>query len=149
MYIHTYIHTYTYMYIQRCLYVYMLRGYVCDVFMCAHVYSFFVFIYIHTYTKYPCICYPYGTRGQMCHSGAFYPKYFLIEFFSPQIWDPRTDVPQRSIFGAHITGDSMDQWGNFVVTGSWRPEKQLQVVSKFEKLIIRWAINCISNGLID
>lgn len=44
-----------------------------------------------------------------------------------QVWDTRTDVPQRSIFGPHITGDSMDQWDNYIVTGSWRPEKQLQV----------------------
>jgi hypothetical protein len=72
-----------------------------------------------------------------------------IHIYGTQIWDPRTDVPQRSIFGAHITGDSMDQWGNFVVTGSWRPEKQLQVVSTIEKLIISWVIDYISNGLIS
>jgi len=44
-----------------------------------------------------------------------------------QVWDTRTDVPQSSIFGPHITGDSMDQWDNYIVTGSWRPEKQLQL----------------------
>ena len=41
----------------------------------------------------------------------------------------------------------MDQWGNYVVTGSWRPEKQLQVVTTIGKLIIScWEINYIGNG---
>ena len=44
-----------------------------------------------------------------------------------QVWDVRVDRPQRSIFGAHITGDAMDQWDNYVLTGSWRPEGQLQL----------------------
>jgi COMPASS component SWD3 len=46
------------------------------------------------------------------------------------MWDVRTDNPVRNIFGAHITGDSMDQWDNYVLTGSWRPEKQLQVCAE-------------------
>ena len=136
---------------------------VCDIYMCVHILSLCVCtciyryiqiihihiygaqiwdiyslcIYVHMYTYIydisTCMVSGYETRGQMCHSGAFQPRYFLFDFFVPQIWDPRTDVPQRSIFGAHITGDSMDRWGNFIVTGSWRPEKQLQVVTTIGK----------------
>jgi len=44
-----------------------------------------------------------------------------------QIWDVRQDVPVRSCFGPHITGDAVDLKGHEILSGSWRPEKQLQV----------------------
>jgi len=44
-----------------------------------------------------------------------------------QIWDVRQDVPARSVFGPHITGDAVDLHGNEILSGSWRPDKQLQV----------------------
>ena len=33
----------------------------------------------------------------------------------------------RSIFGPHICGDSLDIVGKEVLTGSWRPDKQLEL----------------------
>jgi len=44
-----------------------------------------------------------------------------------QVWDIRMDVPCRSVFGTHITGDSIDLYDNYIVSGSWRPENQLQL----------------------
>lgn len=44
-----------------------------------------------------------------------------------QVWDLRVGASVRSIFGPHICGDSLDVVGNEIVTGSWRPEKQLEV----------------------
>jgi len=44
-----------------------------------------------------------------------------------QIWDLRSGAAVRSIFGPHICGDSLDVVGNEIVTGSWRPEHQLEV----------------------
>ena len=44
-----------------------------------------------------------------------------------QLWDLRMDDAVRSIFGPHICGDAVDVDGNTVVTGSWRPENQLQL----------------------
>lgn len=49
---------------------------------------------------------------------------------TPQIWDMRADTPVRSIFGPHVCGDAIDMSGNVVLTGSYRPEKQLQVGRK-------------------
>ena len=43
-----------------------------------------------------------------------------------QVWDIRTDKSIRSIFGPHICGDAVDIHGNTILTGSWRPEDQLQ-----------------------
>ena len=44
-----------------------------------------------------------------------------------QIWDLRINQPAASLYGPHICGDSIDIAGNEVVTGSWRPTKQLQI----------------------
>ena len=33
----------------------------------------------------------------------------------------------RSIFGPHICGDALDVAGKEVLTGSWRPDKQLEL----------------------
>jgi COMPASS component SWD3 len=44
-----------------------------------------------------------------------------------QFWDLRAGYAVRSIFGPHICGDSLDISGNRIVTGSWRPDKQLEV----------------------
>lgn len=45
-----------------------------------------------------------------------------------QFWDLRTGNSIRSIYGPHICGDSLDvSVTGQVLTGSWRPEKALQV----------------------
>lgn len=44
-----------------------------------------------------------------------------------QVWDIRAGHSVRSIFGPHVAGDSVDVVGDTVLTGSWRPEKCLQV----------------------
>ena len=46
-----------------------------------------------------------------------------------QIWDLRVEGAVRNIFGPHICGDSMDIDcdGGEILTGSWRPEEQLQL----------------------
>ena len=44
-----------------------------------------------------------------------------------QIWDLRTNQPTGSMYGPHVCGDSIDAAGHEVVSGSWRPTKQLQI----------------------
>ena len=46
-----------------------------------------------------------------------------------QIWDLRVEGAVRNIFGPHICGDSMDIDcdGQEILTGSWRPDNQLQL----------------------
>ena len=44
-----------------------------------------------------------------------------------QIWDTRVSHAVRLIFGPHIAGDAVDIMDNVVLTGSWRPDRQLQV----------------------
>ncbi|KAG9389926.1 WD domain G-beta repeat [Carpediemonas membranifera] len=44
-----------------------------------------------------------------------------------QVWDLRADHSVRSIYSPHICGDSVDIDGNTVLTGSWRPENQVQL----------------------
>lgn len=44
-----------------------------------------------------------------------------------QVWDVRAGYAVRSIFGPHICGDSLDIFGDTVVTGSWRPTHQLEL----------------------
>lgn len=44
-----------------------------------------------------------------------------------QVWDIRTGISARSLYGAHICGDSLDIVGNEILTGSWRPENQLEI----------------------
>eukprot|EP00002_Diphylleia_rotans_P028207 TRINITY_DN568_c0_g1_i1.p1 TRINITY_DN568_c0_g1~~TRINITY_DN568_c0_g1_i1.p1 ORF type:complete len:350 (+),score=59.43 TRINITY_DN568_c0_g1_i1:100-1149(+) len=44
-----------------------------------------------------------------------------------QVWDVRIDQAVRSIFGPHICGDSVDAVGNEILSGSWRPDHQLQL----------------------
>ena len=44
-----------------------------------------------------------------------------------QIWDARVGYAVRSVFGPHICGDSVDVRDGEILTGSWRPENQLQV----------------------
>lgn len=51
-----------------------------------------------------------------------------------QIWDVRQDVPVRSVFGPHITGDAVDLYGHEILSGSWRPDKQLQVFDAAQHL---------------
>lgn len=43
------------------------------------------------------------------------------------LWDTRTGASSASIFGPHICGDAIDLHDNMVLTGSWRPERQLQL----------------------
>jgi WD40 repeat protein len=44
-----------------------------------------------------------------------------------QVWDIRLGAAVRSIYGAHICGDALDIFGNEVLTGSWRPDNQLEI----------------------
>jgi WD40 repeat protein len=44
-----------------------------------------------------------------------------------QIWDIRVSHAVRLIYGPHIAGDSVDIHDGVVMTGSWRPEHQLEV----------------------
>ena len=44
-----------------------------------------------------------------------------------QVWDVRVGTAVRSLFGPHICGDSLDVAGSEILTGSWRPEKQLEI----------------------
>jgi len=44
-----------------------------------------------------------------------------------QIWDLRVNQPIGSMYGPHVCGDSIDARGMEVLTGSWRPSKQLQL----------------------
>ena len=44
-----------------------------------------------------------------------------------QVWDVAAGSPVRSMYGAHICGDAVDLRGSEVLTGSWRPNNQLQV----------------------
>jgi len=46
-----------------------------------------------------------------------------------QIWDIRAGCAVRSFYGPHICGDALDIVGNEIVTGSWRPDKQLEIWS--------------------
>lgn len=44
-----------------------------------------------------------------------------------QIWDVRSGYAVDSIYGPHICGDSLDVFQDVVITGSWRPEHQLEI----------------------
>jgi COMPASS component SWD3 len=43
------------------------------------------------------------------------------------LWDVRVGGSIRSFYGAHIAGDALDIYGNEVLTGSWRPDNQLEL----------------------
>ena len=43
------------------------------------------------------------------------------------IWDIRTGTSVRSFYGPHVCGDSVDVVNGEIVTGSWRPENQLEI----------------------
>lgn len=44
-----------------------------------------------------------------------------------QFWDIRQGSAVRSLYGPHICGDALDIVKNEVVTGSWRPDNQLEL----------------------
>mmetsp|Transcript_9954 Transcript_9954/g.15014 ORF Transcript_9954/g.15014 Transcript_9954/m.15014 type:complete len:351 (+) Transcript_9954:63-1115(+) len=44
-----------------------------------------------------------------------------------QIWDIREGHAVRSIYGPHICGDSLDLFRNEILSGSWRPQHQLEL----------------------
>ncbi|CAM9250842.1 unnamed protein product [Pylaiella littoralis] len=44
-----------------------------------------------------------------------------------QFWDMRVGYSVKSIFGPHISGDSLDICNNEILTGSWRPNSPLEV----------------------
>jgi hypothetical protein len=45
-----------------------------------------------------------------------------------QVWDVRAGTSVRSIYGPHICGDALDvNAQGHILTGSWRPEKALQL----------------------
>lgn len=43
------------------------------------------------------------------------------------VWDSRAGRAVRSIYGPHLCGDALDVAGQEIVTGSWRPENQLEI----------------------
>jgi COMPASS component SWD3 len=43
------------------------------------------------------------------------------------LWDLRAEKPVRSMFGPSICGDSLDVNSKYVLTGSYRMDKQLQL----------------------
>jgi WD40 repeat protein len=45
---------------------------------------------------------------------------------SIQMWDLRSGIAVRSMFGAHICSDTLDICGNFLLSGSWRTKDQVQ-----------------------
>ena len=45
-----------------------------------------------------------------------------------QIWDVREEKSVQNFYGPHICGDAIDVYGNTILTGSWRPENQLEVM---------------------
>lgn len=48
-----------------------------------------------------------------------------------QIWDVRVQHSVRSIYGPHIAGDALDIQGEEILTGSWRADNPLEVLSFF------------------
>jgi COMPASS component SWD3 len=44
-----------------------------------------------------------------------------------QYWDVRAGVAVKNIFGPHICGDALDIVNGRIVTGSWRPQHQLEI----------------------
>ncbi|EOD31169.1 hypothetical protein EMIHUDRAFT_99388 [Emiliania huxleyi CCMP1516] len=44
-----------------------------------------------------------------------------------QLWDTRTATTALSIYGPHVCGDALDMRGHTILSGSWRPEQQLQL----------------------
>mmetsp|Transcript_16232 Transcript_16232/g.49396 ORF Transcript_16232/g.49396 Transcript_16232/m.49396 type:complete len:429 (+) Transcript_16232:86-1372(+) len=44
-----------------------------------------------------------------------------------QLWDVRSSTSSISIYGPHVCGDALDLSGNYILSGSWRPEDQLQL----------------------
>lgn len=61
-----------------------------------------------------------------------------------QIWDIRAGHSVRSIYGPHICGDALDVYGNTILTGSWRPDNQLETwdyTSGEKKTSIPWSVS--------
>lgn len=44
-----------------------------------------------------------------------------------QFWDMRVGHSVKSIFGPHLSGDSLDICGDEILTGSWRPNNPLEI----------------------
>ena len=44
-----------------------------------------------------------------------------------QIWDLRAEYSVRSFYGPHICGDGVDLKDDKILTGSYRPDKNLQL----------------------
>ena len=44
-----------------------------------------------------------------------------------KIWDLRMETPVRGIYGPFICGDSLDIHDGYILSGSWRSDKQLQI----------------------
>ncbi len=42
-----------------------------------------------------------------------------------KVWDLREQQPIRYIYGPYICGDALDLHEGYILTGSWRPDKQL------------------------
>lgn len=63
-----------------------------------------------------------------------------------QIWDVRAGHSVRGIYGPHIAGDAIDiNDRQEILTGSWRPENPLEVISAVSlsiliTLMIAWLL---------
>lgn len=44
-----------------------------------------------------------------------------------KVWDLREPSPVRSIYGPYVCGDALDIHDGYILTGSWRGDKQLQM----------------------
>ena len=44
-----------------------------------------------------------------------------------KVWDIREGICIRSIYGPNVCGDALDIHDGYILTGSWRAEKQLQL----------------------
>ena len=57
-----------------------------------------------------------------------------------QIWDVRQEKSVQNFYGPHICGDAIDVRDNTILTGSWRPENQLEVLA---------ALACLGVFIVD
>jgi COMPASS component SWD3 len=44
-----------------------------------------------------------------------------------KVWDLREPSPIRSIYGPYVCGDSLDIHDGYILAGSWRGDRQLQL----------------------
>jgi len=95
----------------------------------------------------------YSTRASPGHSNRIFSAKVLADDENiivsggwdntVQVWDIRQGHAIRSIYGPHICGDSMDVLGGTLLTGSWRPDNQLEtwdLLSGERQSTIPWSL---------